>query len=102
MMYPGNISRQKLVDFCQKKLPGIKKQQDELMDAIYYAEKANNIHTMHALYEAMQETYGYVKALREVCEWAKENLIEEEPIILNDFDVDAAKDKLREKLSGAS
>lgn len=100
VMYPGNVSRQRLVDFCQKKLPEIEKRQNELMDAIYFAEKAKNIHTEHALYEAMQETYGYVKALREVCEWAKENLIEEDPIPLDDFDVDVAKDKLRERLAG--
>ena len=89
--YKGYIARQALVDFCQAELPKLDKANEQLLDGLHYAEQANNIHTIHALNEGLIENYGYQKALRAVCEWAKEHMVEPEPI--PDVDVSDLKKK---------
>ena len=89
--YRGFVPRQALVDFCQGELPRLDKANNELLDGLHYAEKSGNIHTIHALNEGLMENYGYQKALRAVCEWAKEHMLEPEPI--PDVDVSDLKKK---------
>jgi len=84
--YPGKISRQRLIEFCQSHLPRLDEQNNRYMDALHFAEQSKNIHTIHALNEGLMENYGFQKALREVCEWAKEHMEEEEPIELIDIE----------------
>lgn len=84
--YPGLINRQDLVNFCRSQLPALKIKNQEYADSIEMLEKMKSDHsaTIHSLYEGMQENFGYQKALRDVCEWAKNHLIEENPIPLNE------------------
>lgn len=82
--YPGTITRQALISFCQAEIPKLDDANEKLLDALHFAEKASNIHTIHALNEGLMENYGYQKALRAVCEWARENMHEPEPIELVD------------------
>lgn len=89
--YPGKISRQELIDFCRKQLPGLEESNNRYLDALHYAEQSKNIHTIHALNEGLMENYGFQKALRAVCDWAKEHMEEEETIAV--VDVQDLKEK---------
>lgn len=89
MPYTGLIPRQDLVDFCQGEMPRINQSNEELLHGLHYAEQQGNIHTIHALNEGLMENFGYQKALRAVCEWAKAHMIEPEPI--EDVDVSELK-----------
>jgi hypothetical protein len=95
MQYPGKINRQALVDFCKGKIPEIEKRNDQLLDALHYAEQQKNTHTINALEQGLMENYGAVRALREVCEWAREHMEEDPPIEDKEYDLDALKDQLK-------
>lgn len=92
--YKGYVARQALVDFCQAELPKLDKANEHLLDGLHYAEQANNIHTIHALNEGLMENIGYQKALRAVCEWAKEHMVEPEPV--EDIDIIDLKEKFND------
>lgn len=89
--YSGKIDRHRLIGFCQDELPRIDKANEKLLDALYYAEQGNNIHTIHAINEGLMENYGYVKALRAVCDWARATMEEPEPVDL--LDINELRDK---------
>jgi hypothetical protein len=83
--YPGKIDRQKLIDFCQAELPRLEESNNRYLDALHYAEQGNNIHTIHALNEGLMENYGFQKALKAVCDWAKEHMEEAIPVVVVDI-----------------
>lgn len=85
MIYTGRVSRQELIKFCQSQLPKIEESNNRYLDALHYAEQSKNIHTIHALNEGLMENYGYTKALKDVCDWARENMEEEDPIEVVDI-----------------
>jgi hypothetical protein len=96
--YSGIITRQALIDFCQAQLPEIEKKNNHYLEALEYAEKANKPQTVNALEQGLMENYGRVMALRSVCEWAKENMVEDQPIG-EEFDFDNVKERLKEKFA---
>jgi hypothetical protein len=83
--YPGKIDRQRLINFCKLQLPILEESNNRYLDALHYAEQSKNIHTIHALNEGLMENYGYMKALKDVCDWARENMEEEDPIEVVDI-----------------
>lgn len=85
MNYPGKITRQALIEFCQSQLPMLEESNNRYLDALHYAEQSRNIHTIHALNEGLMENYGFHKALKSVCDWARQNMEEEEPIVVLDI-----------------
>ena len=96
--YPGIVIRQDLVDFCQGLLPELKEKNYQLSESIDLMERShgNNIHTIHAFYEGLAENIGFQKALRQVCEWARENIVE--PVAIGEPSEDL--EELRAKLKG--
>lgn len=74
MSYEGLIPRQALVDFCQKQVEQIQKDRDNLDSAM--KTPGLNEDRKHSFEQVDWMRMGEQTALRNVCEWAKDNLVD--------------------------
>lgn len=73
LKYKGFVSRQELVEFCQKSNRPKMIDSGELQTSIeqFEALEGDYTATIHSLNEAIMENTGYQRAMRDVTEWAK-------------------------------
>lgn len=97
--YPGVFPRQDLVDVCQSEIPKLEKENIGMLETLDILERqrGEHIHAIHAIYEGLQHNYGYQKALRMVCEWAKDHVVESDPIPDAEDEIGPLVNGLREK-----
>jgi hypothetical protein len=100
--YPGLFRRQVLVDFCQAELPRLAKENENYAENIDLFERMHGDHTatIQSFNLGLAENIGYQKALRAVCEFAKENVVEDDPIPDAEDEIIDMKASLKEKFNG--
>lgn len=98
--YPGLVPRQDLVDFCRNELPRLAKENEDFAANIDIFERmhGDNVATIQAFNLGLAENIGFQKALRAVCEWAKEHMVEEPAIPDAEDEINDMKKALREAL----
>lgn len=97
--YPGLISRQDLVDICQAELPRLKAENEKLAENIDIFERmhGDNVATIQAFNLGLAENIGFQKALRMVCEWAKDHLVENPAIADAEDEIAEMKKNLQDR-----
>jgi hypothetical protein len=97
--YPGLVQRQALVDLCQGELPRLAKENEKLAENVDIFERmhGDNIATIQAFNLGLAENIGFQKALRMVCEWARENLVEEPAVGDAEDEIADYKAQLKER-----
>jgi hypothetical protein len=99
IVYHGVVGRQALIDLCQGELPRLRKETENYAESVDLFERQHGDHTatIQAFNNGIAENIGFQKALRMVCEWAKDNLIEPDPIPDHEDEVADMKKQLKEK-----
>lgn len=99
--YPGLVNRQALVDLCQGELPRLVKENENYAESIDMFERmhGDNTATIQAFNCGLAENIGFQKALRLVCEWAKDHLVEADPIGDAEDEIADIKQQLKEKFN---
>jgi hypothetical protein len=69
--YPGVITRQSLVDYCQAQLPRLQEHAEALEKAMAVADDRGDTGTAMYFGESLASLRGEQISLRNVCEWAK-------------------------------
>ncbi|AKU45384.1 hypothetical protein MADRUGA_95 [Mycobacterium phage Madruga] len=101
--YPGLVSRQDLVDLCRGELPRLVKENELFAENIDLFERQHGDHraTIQSFNLGLAENIGFQKALRMVCEWAKDHLVEEPAIGDPEDEIADYRKQLKDKF-GAS
>lgn len=83
--YPGVIPRQELVEFTISATKPKILDSGELYESIETFESMSGDHqlTIHSLQESIMENTGYQRAMRDVNEWAKAHVVQEDGSMVN-------------------
>lgn len=100
--WPGLIPRNDLVALCRAELPRLSKENAELAESIDLFERqhGDHTHTIQSLNYGLAENIGFQKALRFVCEWAANHIVEPSPIPDAEDEIANYKEQLKERFNG--
>ena len=100
-VYHGVVGRQALIDLCQGELPRLRKETENYAESVDLFERQHGDHTatIQAFNNGIAENIGFQKALSMVCEWAKDNLIEPDPIPDHEDEIADMRKQLKEKFN---